>query len=374
MAVLAAAGASSCDTAPSRPPVAVPPAPLISTEEAPTAADSVPPTAAQRGCHRYRGTLDGCPVQLELTVTPTSGGYTRHSADVKGFFRYLDTGKLLDVCRQCGFRPQEPLAIEAWFDRQANAWQAGLCSDQPVGPVLTGTYVLGRRMLPFRVQEDYSDCLRYELLEEETVGPPENHHGDTLYAAVERTYLHLLGPDTLRPAWARLQCHTPARRERARAALVRSTSAGTYFRHFVWVYLNEASLLACQLEDREEWSGSRNYEARIRQVLYDLRTGRELNILGQLQPGGRQRLHQLLSRQALADTTNARNRDHWRPDGGPLPLPARGFAVTPKGLTASYAEHESELDMYEYDRTISWADLRPLLRPDSPLRRLLKKQ
>jgi hypothetical protein len=340
----------------------------------PTAADSVPPTAAQRGYHYYRGTLDGRPVQLELTVTPTLGAYySMSSANVEGFFRYLDTGQALNICSGHGFRPQEPLAIDGWADQEAKVWQAVLCSDQPIGPVLTGTYALGRRMVSFRVQEDYSDRLRYELLTEETQGPPEDHHGDTLYASVEREYLHLLGPDTLRPAWVRLQCPPPARRKRARAALVRHTTSGTSLRRFIWLQLNEASLLAYEVADREEWSGSRYYEETVRQVLYDLRTGRELNILDQLRPGGRQRLHQLLNQKALADTTYARNRDHWRPDGGLLPLPARGLAVTPGGLMASYAEHESEENMYGYSQTISWAELRPLLRPDSPLRRLARQ-
>jgi hypothetical protein len=263
--------------------------------------------------------------------------------------------------------------MEAWADRRHEDRPPVLCTDQPVGPLLTGTYRLDRQLVPFRLQEDHSDCLRYEILSEETQGPPETWHEETRSASVSRDYLHLLGADTLRPARVPMQCPLPAQRKRERAALAHQLNSGTYIRAFMTVQLNEAHLLAYELEEREEWLGSRYYEARFRQVLYDLRTGRELRLLGQFRPGGRRRLEQLLTHQALADTANARNRDHWRDPGGPMTLPDRGMAVTPEGLVAYYAMHESDEQMYVYRQTIAWADVCPLLRLQSPLRRLLQK-
>jgi hypothetical protein len=247
-----------------------------------------------------------------------------------------------------------------------------LCTDQPVGPLLTGTYALGRWLVPFRVQEDYSDCLRYEVLHEETAGFPERHGEDTLRASVGWDYLHLLGADTLRPARARMQCPRPAQRARARKALARQLGPGMHGRRFMDIQVNEANLLAYTVENREEYDGSRYYESRVRQILCDLHTGRELRLFDQLRPGGRRRLLRLLHQQAMTDTARTRNRDFWRKNGI-LPLPDRGFTVTTAGLEAYYAEHESEPDMHGYSQTIAWATLRPLLRPYSPLHRLLRK-
>ena len=380
VAVLAGWSAGfGCETPPARVAAVGKPTPTVVAPPRTVrpASDTLPPTAAQRGHLRYRGTLDGHPVQLELmmTVRDIPSLYPPGSVDVGGSFRYLDSGEEFGIGTPAyGFRASQPLEMDAWDARMGRAVpESGLlCADQPVGPLLTGTFVRSGRRVPFRVREDYSDCRRYEMLNEETPGPPETWHGETRSSSVEREYVHLLGPDTLRPAWARMQCPPPAHRARTRAALANRTNFGTYLRQFVSVGLNEANLLAYEQEEREEWLGSRNYKATVRQVLFDLRTGRELNMMSQLRPGGRRRLHQLLIRQAMADTAYASHRDYWRPDGGPLPLPAGGFAVTPDGLVAGYAEHESEPQMYNYSQTLAWADVRPLLRPGSPLHRLIR--
>ena len=72
----------------------------------------------------------------------------------------------------------------------------------------------------------------------------------------------------------------------------------------------------------------------------------------------------------MADTACARNRDHWR-HGKRLALPNEGFELTPTGWTASYGERNPE-NNFGYARKLSWADIRPLLRPTSPLQRLLR--
>jgi hypothetical protein len=335
-----------------------------------TAADTVaPPTASQRGYHRYRGTLAGRPVQLELTMVPNAPyNHPVGGVDEQGLFRYLDSGKVLPMGRSYGVAASQPLEFEEWVH---NSLETAFCTDQPVGALLTGTHTLSGRSMPFRMQEDYSDCLRYEVLHEKTTGPLVSRGEEMVRASVEQDYLHLLGPDTLQPARSRLQCPVPAQRQQARQVLTQRLEAGVHRRHFIDLHLNEADLLAYRLEEREEYTRSRYYESSIRQVLFDLRTGQQLHLGSQLRPGGLRRLHQLLIRQAMADTMYARHRDYWRQEGI-LPLPTGGFAVTPKGLVASYQEHESEPDMYGYSQTIAWTDLRPLLRPGSPLQRLLK--
>lgn len=55
-----------------------------------------------------------------------------------------------------------------------------------------------------------------------------------------------------------------------------------------------------------------------------------------------------------------------------MPFPAAGFAVTPEGLVARYGLTEADSEPYFYSQTLVWEDLRPLLRPNSPLYRLIK--
>jgi hypothetical protein len=367
-----------CETSPSRPVSAAKPSPPTTAKAGPTplaltAQDFVPPTAAQRGYHHYRGIFGDRPVELELTVTVDLQPYASvvGRSGLSWAFHYLDSRQIVSGSSPGSFPPSQPLEI-GWTDWPTSSQEGMLCTDQPVGPLLTGTYALGRWLVPFRVQEDYSDCLRYEVLHEETAGFPERHGEDTLWASVEWNYLHLLGADTLRPARARIQCPQPAQRERARMALARELGSGMHGRRFMDIQVNEANLLAYTVEDREEYYRSRYYESRVRQILYDLRRGRELRLFDQLRPGGRRRLLWLLHQQAMTDTARARNRDFWRKNGI-LPLPDRGFTVTTAGLEAYYAEHESEPDMHGYSQTIAWAALRPLLRPDSPLHRLLRR-
>jgi hypothetical protein len=349
---------ASCETAPSQPVLRTAPRPA---RLVPTAQDSVPPTAAQRGYLCYRGTLGERPVQLELNVMPTTSPHLNAvgSANVDGEFRYLDSGEVFGIPMQ-GFPASKPLEIEQ------DLHEALFCTDQPIGPLLTGTYRLQGQLVPFRVREDYSDCLRYEVLDETTgVAEPES-------TLVSRSYLHLLGADTLRPAHARLQCPTPARRRQARAMLAKRLDARQQRNQYLALSLNQAALFAYTLEERLEYTGSSRYETSTRQFLYDLRTGQQLTLFDQLRPGGQRRLRQLLTRQALADTVETRRRDYWRKKGGAMYFPAAGFAVTPEGLVAQYGLTEADIEPYFYSQILTWESLRPLLRPTSPLHRLLK--
>lgn len=368
------AASSGCDTSPSRPVSAPRQRAPAAAQAGPTRLPRLPasyavlPTAAQRGYHHYVGSLGGRPVQLDLTVSlehrwlAADGGRTELT---NASFSYLDSSRTLRLAAT-DFPPRQPLDL-SWTSRRSSSGQELLCTDQPVGPLLTGTYVPDREPLAFRLREDYADCLRYEVLEEETAIPDRE-------ASLKRSYLHLLGADTLRPARARLQCPPPAQRRQARAAVAKRVEAHEFRNQYLDVSLNEADLFAYTLEERFESTLSRYYDTRTRQCLYDLRTGRPLALFTQLRPGGKRRLRQLLTRQALADTVGAPRRDYWRPAGGAMPFPAAGFIVTSTGLVADYglSEADPEPDRYLYRQTLTWADLRPLLRPTSPLRRLLK--
>ncbi|OGX90255.1 hypothetical protein [Hymenobacter coccineus] len=107
----------------------------------------------------------------------------------------------------------------------------------------------------FELHETYQDAqgqqmaARYDLVEDSAEGPlctPETEDGaepkDSTAAepelpaldsprrqpaVVNRTYVHLLGPDTLRPALRGLQCPVPARRAAELQKFVRSDGSCT---------------------------------------------------------------------------------------------------------------------------------------------------
>jgi hypothetical protein len=201
----------------------------------------------------------------------------------------------------------------------------------------------------------------------DTFGEPDT-------ASVTLQYVHLLGRDTLRPALAQLQCPTPAQRQRAQyrlAAELTPTPDGfaAVYQETKWVTLNEADLLSYHVSLEESVTKKRHGEHTGEQVLLDLRTGRELDLLAQLRPGGLLALQRLLGHRALRDTAAAARQ--WL-DKGLLEEPEEGFIVTPAGWEAAYNTAVEDEPFSAYSAVASWADLQPLLRADSPLQRLLK--
>jgi hypothetical protein len=349
---------------------AVPPAAARHAEQ-----PTVLPSPAQLGYHRYEGTVDGRPVLAELTIWLEASNDEDHhlSPALSGLFYDRVTGVSSTLGRAADFRPEQWL--ETWDDFKTYAERKNvLCANQPPGgPLLTGWYTQPeeRRAVPVLLRERYTDGVRYEILHEESIssGSP----ADTpLARRVYQDYLHLLGPDTLRPALARLQCPPPAARLRSRRALLAQLARNDQFitnEQSLKVTLNEADLLACTDFLLQE-TGPRYYDQRSYRRLYDLRTGRELRLTDQLRPGGLRQVQQLLTRRALTDTVYARHRDHWR-SKQLLIWPNEGFELTPINWIANYGESNPE-DSYGYAQELSWADVCPLLRASSPLQRLLR--
>lgn len=342
------------------------------------AAPPVPlPTDAQLGYHRYVGTIGGRPVLAEVTLSMQENSYpdTLLHAGWEGTFRYRDTQEGGGLGEAVWFRADQ--SLETHYQKIVGGYYepiAVLCADQPPGLLLTGWYTPPgqRQAVPIYLRESYADGVRYELLHEESYGPAHRQGDSTLTSAhLAQIYLHLLGPDTLRPALARLQCPPPAGRRRARRRRLRQFSADEYYKEFLDLTLNEGNLLAYTRYETQGTYGTRYDQEGTSNHLLDLRTGRVLNLLGQLRPGGLRQLRRLLTQQALADTAYPHSRAHWL-RAGQLPLPSEGFRVTPTGWKAGYIEPEFEEKRYGYSQSLSWAALRPLLRPSSPLHRLLQ--
>lgn len=351
---------------------------VIARLQVPTARREPPvplPTDEQLGYHRYVGTVGSRPVLAEVTLELKENPYpdTTLHAEWTGTFRYLDTQQGGGLGQATYFRADQSLETNyRQLIGQSYVPLAVVCADQPPGPLLTGWYIPPgqRQALPISLRENYADGVHYELLQEESYGPaqPTAQRDGTLdSASVAQHYLHLLGPDTLRPALARLQCPPPAARRRARRRRLHYRTYD-YYTDDILVTLNEGSLLA--YTRYEVWGayGSRYDREGRRCYVLDLRTGRPLSLATQLRPGGWQQVQRLLTHQALADAAAA---SHWV-QAGRLPLPPGGFELTPTGWVATYSEPQYEEDYYTYSITLDWATLRPLLRPGSPLHRLLQ--
>lgn len=178
---------------------------------------------------------------MELTIGP--GGNSRDSAATcEGSYTYdrRPAGQLV-LHGPRPFYPQRSLVLAeadtAHPGTPTGRWQA----NQPAGPLLLGTWTSpAGRQLPFSLHEDYTDAqgdlaaVRYELLDEgveipcqpgREQGESKAHYRDRAEGApngYSQMFVHLLGPDTLRPAFRALQCPVPAKRRR----LMRASAEG----------------------------------------------------------------------------------------------------------------------------------------------------
>nr|GEU80794.1 hypothetical protein [Tanacetum cinerariifolium] len=337
------------------------------------------PSSAQLGYHRYVGTVGGRPALVEINLWLEEGPDRRLHAKLAGSLYYRTTGLDSWLGDVAWVRPDQ------WLETTYTDYTKPsvgprihisiLCAEQPPGlPLLTGWYTPPeqRQALPVYLRESYVDGVRYELLHEASRGRSYMAgEGATDSTEVEQTYIHLLGSDTLRPALARLQCPPPEARRRSRLALAARLSPAGYYRDNIDVTLNEENLLGYKQTIMQGHSFSRYYQESRPCRLVDLCTGRPLTLVAQLRPGKLRQMQRLLTQQAQADTVAAGARAHWW-SRGQLPPPTGGFEVTPSGWVATYVEPESQLNTYAYNQTLNWATLRPLLRPQSPLYRLLR--
>jgi len=341
------------------------------------------------GYHRYRGTVGGQPVTVELTIEQTArapdsttctGNYTydRHPAGLL----------LLHGARP--FLAQRPLGLvetDTAHHQPTGHWQAS----QPVGPLLAGTWRSpAGQQLPFSLHEDYTDgqghvvAVRYELLQEGEEVPcqPERKEGESKAAYRARTkdlvstcnqdFLHLLGPDTLRPALWALQCPVPAKRRRQMREQVQGCNQ---VEHQLRVVYNEHGLLSLESFVNEFYEGTDHPSHELRTTTYDLRTGQPLAIAALIRPGTDSILSRLIS-QHLEQYENVILDELWNrsaADSTFAPLPQQGLGIGDEGLEFTYSDYYNSLAP-PVTVEVPYAELLPLLRPDSPVARMLRER
>ncbi|GAB3851412.1 hypothetical protein GCM10028822_18050 [Hymenobacter terrigena] len=352
------------------------------------------------GLRRYRGTVGGQAVTVEVIVDRGDDGtgplacrgtctYDRHPA-----------GQLL-LQGPRPYRPGQPLFFTetdaAHPGVATGTWQAS----QPAGSLLTGTWRSpAGPALSFVLREDYTDgrghrvSLSYEVLHETVTGTPcrparapdetpaeyRARLKDLPPASLDQQFLHLLGPDTLQPALSRLQCPPLAQRRRAmRAALREAGDCANLTENVTVTYLGHG-LLATAGYHELYYQGAAHPSHDVDAAVYDLRTGRALDLTALLRPGTEPALRRLVT-PALQREMGANgfpDAEVLAPaegDSATTALAAAGVGMTADGLTFQYTDYE--LGAYAYGMplvTIPWAAVQPLLRPTSPVARMLRER
>ncbi|MGI4871435.1 MAG: RsiV family protein [Janthinobacterium lividum] len=397
---------ASCQSVPEKPPAhsAVPKGPDGATA-VPSAAHTRDNSAAGNtapfiGFHRYRGTVGGQAVTLELTVDRGNGATAPLVCQGNYAYDRHPTGLLL-LQSPRPYQPGQPLHLtEADSARPGMAtgdWQAA----QPAGAVLTGTWRSpAGQALPFRLREDYTDghgnrlAVAYEVLGERVTGPPcrperiadesaaeyRVRTKDVPPASLDRQFLHLLGPDTLQPALRWLQCPPPGQRRRAMRTDLREAGACANVTDGLAVTYLGHGLLATRAYHEVYYQGTAHPSHDVDAAVYDLRTGQALGLAEVLRPGTDPALRRLvtpaLQREMGANGyTDPEVLAPAEGDTATTKLPATGFGMSAEGLTFQYTDYE--LGAYAYGMplvTIPWAAAQPLLRPSSPVARMLRER
>lgn len=345
--------------------------------QAPVASASAAP-AGFSGYRRYVGTVGKAPVVLELTITPPDTVTTTWR--LYGSYYYERQGAALRLEPTGPYQPGQPLTLRESAPKPdepdatvpTGRWRA----TQPAGPVLSGTWESadGHRRLPFQLREDYTDAVRYELLHESALGPlcpPIEGDDRQLRPESSQDFLHLLGPDTLRPALRALQCPTPRqRRADVREALAQADCEGTFgFYTGVEVALNGYGLLSL-LRDEDEFSGGAHPNGVQTPEVYDLRTGRALKLTDWLRPGQEAALDRLLLRRLKAHPYAADLGLTESEAGGQLP--ALGFDS--EGAYCLLGDFGAPHVVQRMPVVVPYRELRPLVRPGSAVALMLQQR
>ncbi len=331
---------------------------------------------SQPGPRRYVGTVGGEPATAELDWHRPDSLHGRFYLWRSGLEHQFTQGKR----RHSRVLVLAPATYPA-AHRAGGRWQLR----QAAGPVLQGTWVdsAGRHPRPFLLRESYQGGVRYEVRHLALSGgePVSPDPCDVPVSSYD--FLHLLGA-AARPPLSQVQCPTWAGRRRQLRA---DYSWETQRDYLAKVKLNDFGLLSYQLEFSDSpFEGSSSLGTV--NVLLDLVSGRPLAVTSQFIPGYQLPLRRLLAKQLLAEQLlheddygdlnpklygwEQRN-DHgqrtklpYLPDfnsgegaeaGGVFSLSAQGLQIGGNHGT--------------YLVTIPYPELRPLVRPGTPLARML---
>lgn len=361
---------------------------------------------------RYRGTLGNQPVTVQLSVADDEQG---NPTLIRGSVRFDSSATMLHELRSWrAYRATAPLQLVEADSTRLNTPVGFWKTDQPAGSRLSGTWTgpAGEKRR-FELHEDYHDqwgklaAVRYEVVTKEyvVIGGEVLSSNEwiartknfsitgslTPRGIYSQAYLHFLGPDTLRPAVANMQCPPPAERGgeaqlRATEKLKRLTegqdnsyssdySAPEEEVHYVWVHYLDHGLLSLS-EDNSYCSGHSACSHSFSNGVYDLNDGEMLLLDDIVQPGALVALSRLLGRHLRADDQyNGGDASAYGNEPEPVALPVDNqFGIVENGLRFHYSDWELPAYRWGPEIVVPWAELLPLLRPDSPVARMLRER
>jgi hypothetical protein len=331
---------------------------------------------------RYVGTLGGQPVVLELVVWPST-------QNAGGTYYFGWGGQVRQVSAQVT-NPDQPLFLvestipytpEADDEKDAaqvtGTWQA----TQRLGPTLTGIWTdkKTRRTARFELHENYDGTVRYEEIRsyieaKDSCRVAGQLQGHWYYLRRDATWynLHLVGPDTLRPAWRRLQCPVPQTRKQQLAALLtRTNCSGDAYgitRSKLVNYNGDG--LFCWTDVTSITTAENMPGERVEEHTYDLATGQEYRVADWLRPDKLREIGQLATAYYAVqahDGAASETALHWKEKLPTFLLSSDGVA-----FRASGDETSGEFFItFHPPITIPYAAVAPYVRPGTPLARLV---
>ncbi len=259
------------------------------------------------------------------------------------------------------------------------------------GATLTGTWRGGPsgRAQAVRLHEDYHDAVRLDIQTWRVSGRYTftTSRGLTYNSVptVQWEFMHLANPASVPPALRPLLSPSPARRRRL---LLEKGDIDCSISNELTVRLNDSGLLGYQYYWMVSGIGGSG-DADYQHALFDLRAGRWLAPESQLRPGYELELSRLLAQRLLRNKLLSERTPEWNPqlrklltqEHDTLRAATRWVQqVLPEPIfTGAGMELECRLDdfidaSYREHFTVffSYRELRPLVRPGTPLARMLR--
>lgn len=325
-----------------------------------------------RSHRRYVGTLSGRELVLELM--PIDNRYELLTGSLH-FVHDPQATLFLGSLAGPG-EPAKSLKLVLYDDTTA----VTLVLLPPFGRQLNALWTGHRGTAPQSVtlHESYAGAVRYEVLTATAEGKPmgPQAYSDEVAGSIPsytRTYLHLLGPDTLRPALRRLQALTPRRMQKAvRYYLRHEAEGGCRDTEELYVTLNGYDLLSYNLTLYSYMFGGAHPECTEDFRTVDLRTGNPTRSETWFRADAEPALRQLIYHRLLATSDTASYYSgSFNPRTGMRELPEQ-YGLTPAGIVAHYGDYV--LAAHAHGPTsvvLPFAEVAPLLNRGTPLDRIL---
>ena len=300
--------------------------------------------------HRYVGTVDGKPATAELQwYTPDS---------ITGYF-YLHRAGPAYALRDARQQPG-PVVLTVDSDDYASAGGRWYLQGQPGTAMLNAHWRDGHRQRTVAMQENYAGAVRY--------GVRSSLYDGGAAGSVEQDFLTLPLPALVHPRLRPLL--NPGFQARLRLMQeARDSECDVHNR--LSVLLNGFGLFSYQLalESRQtDGNGGRRDDQTS--FLFDLVSGRPLTVASQLRPDYELPLRRLLASQLPPAIKGNSCLDYITSDDPTLvALPDIDMCLTEVGLEATYGAAQV---CGPQTLRIPYRELRPLVRPGTPLARMLR--